>query len=47
MSKIFEISKLKVFANASARNLVNDGDANLLGLAIRDRRFYLTVGAQF
>lgn len=46
VSKTFEISKLKVFANFSGRNLL-DHDEQLVGLAIRDRRFYLTIGAQY
>lgn len=47
LSKTFEIGKFKLFANASGRNLLNDDDVELLGLNIRDRRFYLTVGAQY
>ena len=47
MSKTFRIGKLKLFANASGRNLLNDDKVVLQGLAIRDRRFYLTVGAQY
>jgi hypothetical protein len=47
LSKTFEFGKLKFFANASGRNLLNDDDVVLQGLAIRDRRFYLTVGAQY
>ncbi|MFQ5650527.1 MAG: TonB-dependent receptor plug domain-containing protein [bacterium] len=47
LSKTFEISKLRFFANASGRNLLNDEDTVLRGLAIRDRRFYLTVGVQY
>lgn len=46
VSKTFEISKVKVFANFSGRNLL-DHDEQLVGLAIRDRRFYLTIGAQY
>ncbi|MFQ5823219.1 MAG: TonB-dependent receptor plug domain-containing protein [bacterium] len=46
LSKTFEISKLKFFINASGRNLLND-DFVLEGIAIRDRRFYLTLGAQY
>lgn len=45
--KTFEISNFKVFANASGRNLLNDSDITLEGLAIRDRRFYLTLGLQY
>lgn len=47
LSKSFEISKLKLFANASARNLLDDDDVELQGLNIRDRRFYVTLGAQY
>ena len=47
LSKKFEISKIKLFANASGRNLLRDDDTDLSGLTIRDRRFYLTVGAQY
>jgi outer membrane receptor protein involved in Fe transport len=45
-SKKFEIERLKLFASFSGRNLLN-GDIVLQGLALRDRRFYLTVGAQY
>lgn len=45
--KTFEISDFKVFANASGRNLLNDSSVTLEGLAIRDRRFYLTFGLQY
>ena len=47
LSKSFEISKFKFLANASARNLLNDDDVELQGLNIRDRRFYVTVAAQY
>jgi len=46
-SKSLEIGGIKVFANASIRNVLNDDDVALVGLAIRDRRFYLTLGAQY
>ncbi len=46
LSKKFELGKLKLFANASGRNLLNN-DLVLQGLALRDRRFYLTMGAQY
>ena len=39
--------KVKLFANVSGRNLLKDDDTELSGLTIRDRRFYLTVGAQY
>jgi outer membrane receptor protein involved in Fe transport len=47
LSKTFSIGKLKFFANASGRNLLKDEDVMLLGLAIRDRRYYVTVGTQY
>lgn len=47
LSKTFAVGRLKVFANASGRNLLHGNDVVLQGLAIRDRRFYLTVGAQY
>ncbi len=46
LGKTFAIGKFKLFLNASGRNLLND-DVVLEGLAIRDRRFYLTMGAQY
>ncbi len=47
LSKTFSMGKLKLFANASGRNLLNDEELVLEGLAIRDRRIYLTLGAQY
>ncbi|MBL7111353.1 MAG: TonB-dependent receptor [Bacteroidales bacterium] len=47
LSKAFQLGKLKLFANASGRNLLYEDEVVLQGLAIRDRRFYLTVGAQY
>ncbi len=47
LSKTFQISKLKLFANISGRNLLNDGDLVLRGMAFRDRRIYLTLGTQY
>ena len=47
LSKQFEIAKLKLFVNASGRNLLNSEDVILEGLAIRDRRFYVTMGMQY
>lgn len=47
ISKTFQIGKLKLFANASGRNLLNVDEVVLEGIAIRDRRIYLTVGAQY
>jgi outer membrane receptor protein involved in Fe transport len=47
LSKTFAIWKFKFFVNGSIRNLLNDDDLVLEGLAIRDRRFYLTIGGQY
>lgn len=47
LSKSFEIDRLKMFFNASGRNLLNGEAIDLEGIAIRDRRYYITVGAQF
>jgi hypothetical protein len=47
LSKTFQLGRLKLFANASGRNLLNDDTTILQGLAIRDRRYYLTMGAQY
>lgn len=47
LSKSFSIGRLKLFGNASARNLLNAEDVVLEGIAIRDRRYYLTIGAQY
>ena len=48
LSKSFEWSKLKFFLNLSGRNLINKGDRIVLqGLALRDRRYYITIGAQY
>jgi len=47
LSKSFTIGRLKLFGNASARNLLNAEDVVLEGIAIRDRRYYLTFGAQY
>ncbi|MDZ7266068.1 MAG: TonB-dependent receptor [candidate division KSB1 bacterium] len=47
LSKTFSIDKLKFFVNASGRNLINKTDQVLQGLAIRDRRYYLVLGAQY
>lgn len=45
-SKIFEIWKLRLFGNFTVRNLLND-DTQLEGIAIRDRRIYLTFGVEY
>jgi outer membrane receptor protein involved in Fe transport len=47
LSKTFEIGRLKLFCNASGRNLLNGDDVVLQGLALRDRRYYVTLGAQY
>lgn len=41
-----EIKKFKVLANISVRNLLNE-NIELVGLAVRDRRYYLTVGVAY
>ena len=46
LSKKFEIFKLKLIANISIRNILNR-QSDLLGLAIRDRRYYLTLGIEY
>jgi len=47
LSKNFELGHLKLFFNASGRNLLNGEDVVLQGIALRDRRYYLTLGAQY
>lgn len=47
LSKTFHVSKIKLFMNFSGRNLLDDEETFMQGLAIRDRRFYLTLGAQY
>ncbi len=44
--KTFEFGRFKLFLNGSGRNLLNRS-FDLNGLAIRDRRFYVTFGAQY
>jgi len=46
LSKTFAIGKLKFFGNISLRNILND-EFELEGLALRDRRYYLTAGVQY
>jgi len=46
ISKKFGLFGLMYFMNFSGRNLLDD-DLVLQGLAIRDRRFYLTIGIQY
>lgn len=45
-SKIFEWRQLKYIFNTSLRNILND-DVVLEGLALRDRRYYVSAGIQF
>ena len=45
-SKSFSINRTKLFLNTSLRNLADD-DFRLEGLALRDRRFYITLGIQY
>lgn len=47
LSKTFTLFKIKLFANVSGRNLLNNQDLVLEGIALRDRRYYITVGSQF
>lgn len=47
LSKSIAIGKLKIFGNFSGRNLLNNSEIAPQGLAIRDRRFYFTFGAQY
>lgn len=47
LSKTFSLFKIKLFANISGRNLLNSEDLVLEGIALRDRRYYITVGSQF
>ena len=46
LSKMFEFYKFKILANFSGRNLLDD-DTSIEGLALRDRRFYFTIGIQY
>ena len=46
LNKKFKLFGLKYFMNFSGRNLLDD-DVVLQGLAIRDRRFYVTFGLQY
>jgi len=46
LSKIFEIFRFKLNANASIRN-VFDTDILLSGLTFRDRRYYISLGIQY
>ncbi|MBN1479628.1 TonB-dependent receptor plug domain-containing protein [candidate division KSB1 bacterium] len=46
LKKNIEIKKFKILANISVRNLLNE-NIELVGLALRDRRYYLTVGVAY
>ncbi|MEJ2543509.1 MAG: TonB-dependent receptor, partial [Calditrichaceae bacterium] len=46
LNKTVELRRLKLFLNVSARNIFNS-DTMLEGIAIRDRRYYLTFGIQY
>jgi outer membrane receptor for ferrienterochelin and colicin len=46
LKKNFEIKKMKILFNVSVRNLLNE-DVELVGLALRDRRYYLTFGVAY
>ncbi|MFQ5632253.1 MAG: TonB-dependent receptor domain-containing protein, partial [bacterium] len=46
LSKTFSISKIKLFLNVSGRNLLKSDDVVLEGIALRDRRYYITIGSQ-
>ena len=46
LSKTFNLWKFKLFGNLSLRNLLNN-ETVLEGLALRDRRYYLTAGIQY
>ncbi len=43
----FTIGGIGAFLNISLRNILNGSDAVLSGLALRDRRYYVTIGAQY
>ena len=47
LSKTFQIGRLKLFGNVSGRNLLYEDEVVLRGIAIRDRRYYITVGTQY
>lgn len=47
VSKSFRISRAKLFLNLSMRNILHSEHVVLQGLAIRDKRAYLTLGGQF
>lgn len=45
LSKTFDRTYYKIFTSFSARNILNS-EIELLGFALRDRRYYLTIGVQ-
>ncbi len=46
LTKAFNLWKSKLYVNFSARNVIKSKDTILEGLAIRDRRFYITLGGE-
>ncbi len=46
-SKFFDIGSFQFFINLSLRNILNSDEVILSGLALRDRRYYLTAGVQY
>ncbi|MDT8323320.1 MAG: TonB-dependent receptor plug domain-containing protein [Bacteroidota bacterium] len=46
-SKHFMLAGARLFVNFSLRNILDSDDVVLSGLAIRDRRYYVTAGFQF
>jgi outer membrane cobalamin receptor len=46
-SKHFSLAGARLFVNVSLRNILDSDDVVLSGLAIRDRRYYITAGFQF
>ncbi len=46
-SKHFSLAGARLFVNVSLRNILESEDVVLSGLAIRDRRYYITAGFQF
>lgn len=46
LGKTFSLGRLKLFGNLSLRNLLSEA-FEFEGIALRDRRYYVTVGAQY
>ncbi|MBR9977163.1 MAG: TonB-dependent receptor plug domain-containing protein [Bacteroidetes bacterium] len=44
---VFDIGDVRMFLNVSLRNILNEDDVLLSGLALRDRRYYITAGIQY